>query len=58
MLLIFALGCASCATPSLKDQALTQDESREAATQGPGAPRRVILITISGLESETRRSAS
>lgn len=51
ILLIVTLVCASCATPSLKDQALTQDESRKAATQGSGAPRRVILITISGLES-------
>ena len=51
ILLIFALGCASCATQSLNDQTLTKGESREAATQGAGAPRRVILITISGLQS-------
>ena len=51
ILLIFALGCASCATQSLNDQTLTKGESRKAATQGAGAPRRVILITISGLQS-------
>jgi len=56
---IFFLGCMlialGCATPTLRDQrSLTADmipDDGGAAMRGSGPPRRVILITVAGLES-------
>lgn len=52
ILLIFALVSLSCAAPTLRDlQESTLAESRLAALRLAGPPRRVILITVAGLES-------
>jgi predicted AlkP superfamily pyrophosphatase or phosphodiesterase len=51
ILLICALGSLSCATPTLMDRAPETRASRQAAIRGEGPPRRVVLITIAGLES-------
>lgn len=51
VLLTCALACLSCATSSLRDEDTAQDESTLAGWRQGGPPRRVILITIAGLEA-------
>jgi len=46
-----ALVGLSCATPTLKDRATAMSASRLTALSESGPPRRVVLITIAGLES-------
>ncbi|MAG33332.1 MAG: hypothetical protein CL908_20850 [Deltaproteobacteria bacterium] len=41
----------SCATPTLEDQRTISSESRSGALRGAGTPRRVVVITVAGLES-------
>jgi hypothetical protein len=51
ILLICALVSASCATPTLRDEATAFSDSRLTALRGEGPPSRVFLISIAGLES-------
>ena len=50
-LLIWSFVSLSCAAPTLRDRASAISESRLAALSEAGPPRRVVLITIAGLES-------
>jgi hypothetical protein len=49
--LICAFVSLSCAAPTLRDSETAPSESRLAALRLTGPPRRVVLITIAGLES-------
>jgi len=51
VLLTCALACLSCATSSLSDEDAAKDDSTLAGWRQGGPPRRVILITIAGLEA-------
>ncbi len=49
------LACAAlataCATPTLQDQRVATREFSPGARRAPGPPRRVLLLTVAGLES-------
>lgn len=52
LLVVCALAMVSCATPSLEDQReLSGMDPRAAALRASGPPRRVVLVTVSGLVS-------
>lgn len=48
---MIALVGVSCAAPTLRDQSQAIDAARITALGGSGPPRRVLLITVAGLES-------
>ncbi len=52
MLAVVGLWLAGCAAPTLQgDRELTSTDSRSAALQEAGPPRRVILLTVAGLDA-------
>ncbi|MBJ21427.1 MAG: hypothetical protein GY910_21655 [bacterium] len=52
ILVVCALSVWGCATPTLEGhRELNEWDPRQAALQAPGLPRRVLLITVAGLES-------
>lgn len=50
-MLMCALASLSCATPTIKNEPSMADEFRRGVMREDGPPRRVILITVAGLES-------
>jgi hypothetical protein len=49
---LVALACVSCTAPSLRDQATAVQAAHRSALQGDGPPRRVLLVSVAGLEAE------